>query len=58
MSASKAAKSEGMPTLKYVYTAANVDKSTFNRWYHKNRTLFDVVVRGVKATDDKNKDPK
>jgi hypothetical protein len=48
MSASKAAKQAGLKNLKYVYTTANVDKSTFNRWYTHNRILFDVVVIGVK----------
>jgi hypothetical protein len=52
MSASKEAKSKGFKTLRYVYTTANVDKSTFNRWYTHNRVLFDVVLRGVKALDD------
>lgn len=55
MSASKEAKQKGLKTLRYVYTTANVDKSTFNRWYKHNRVLFDVVVRGVKALDDDKK---
>jgi hypothetical protein len=52
MSASKAAKEAGLPNLKYVYERANVDKTTFNRWYHNNRVLFDVVVQGVKRQEE------
>lgn len=55
MSAAKEAKQSGVKNLKHVYDTANVDKSTFNRWYYHNRVLFDVVVRGVKALDDDKK---
>jgi hypothetical protein len=53
MSASKEAKAAGLPNLKYVYTQANVKRTTFNGWYHSNRQLFDVVVAGVKSLKDK-----
>lgn len=55
MSAAKAAKAAGLPSLRHVYVTANIDRSTFNRWYHHNRVLFDVVVRGVKAISEENK---
>ena len=56
MSASKIAKSAGLPSLKYVYTNANVPRRTFGGWYHTNRQLFDVVVAGVKAIKEKEND--
>lgn len=49
MSASKEVKSKGLPSLKFVYTKANVKPRTFNYWYYNNRKLFDIVVAGVKA---------
>lgn len=53
MSASKTVKAIGLPNLKYVTDKANVKRSTFNGWYHSNRQLFDVVVAGVKAVEEK-----
>lgn len=53
MTASKSAKEAGLPSLKFVYMQANIEKSKLNRWYHSNRQLFDVVVAGVKSLKDK-----
>lgn len=47
MSASKAAKSIGLPSLKYVCDHANVKRSTIYNWYKHNRKLFDAVINGV-----------
>lgn len=47
MSASKAAKAIGLPSLKYVCDHANVKRSTIYNWYKRNRPLFDAVINGV-----------
>lgn len=52
MTASKSAKDAGLPSLKFVYMQANIEKSKLNRWYHSNRQLFDVVVAGVKSLQE------
>lgn len=51
MSASEEAKAAGLPNLKYVYEQANIKRRTIHGWYHRNRQLFDVVVKGVAAQD-------
>jgi hypothetical protein len=53
MGAKEDVKSHGLPSVKYVYTQANVTKNTFFNWYNNNRQLFDVVVAGVKSLKDK-----
>ena len=53
MGAREEVKSQGLASVKYVYTKANVTKNTFFNWYHSNRQLFDVVVAGVKSLKDK-----
>lgn len=49
MGAREDVKSAGLPSVKYVFTTANVNKTTFYNWYHSNNQLFSVVVAGVKA---------
>lgn len=48
MSASKAIKEQGLPSLKYVAEHINKPSNLLHSWYKTNPELFWCVVYGVK----------
>lgn len=51
MSASKAIKSIGLPSLSYVALHINRHPNILHEWYKHKPELFQAVIHGVKALD-------
>ena len=54
MSASKAIKSIGLPSLRYVAQHIKRPPNLLHEWYKDQPELFNAVIHGVKALDELN----
>lgn len=53
MSASKAVKSIGLPSIRYVSQATDTKESVLYSWYNNKPKRFKALIHGVKVIEDK-----